>query len=131
LRLRSDEAQGFEWESEGLRLVGEAQFKLKAFQSAKDTFEALAKSLPDDVHTNLRLGTIYQKLSSAAPVEQRQDLLTRSDLAIKRGLARATSSIDRAEAYSLLGSNAKNRWLDDWRDASPDTRPAQRLALRT
>jgi len=128
LRLRSDEAQGFEWESEGLRLVGEAQFKLKAFQGAKDTFEALAKSLPDDVHTNLRLGTIYQKLSSAAPVEQRQDLLTRSDLAIKRGLARATSSMDRAEAYSLLGSNAKNRWLDDWRDASPDTRPGSALS---
>ena len=122
LRLLADEAQGFEWESEGLRLVGDAQFKLKGFQGAKDTFEALRRSLPDDVHANLRLGTIYQKLSAGAAVEQRQDLLTRSDLAISRGLANATSPNDRAEAYSLLGSNAKTRWLDDWRDAAPDAR---------
>ena len=128
LRLRSDEAQGFEWESEGLRLVGEAQFKLKAFQGAKDTFEALRNSLPDDVHTNLRLGTIYQKLSATAPADGREDLLTRSDLAIKRALAGATSPKDRAEAFSLLGSNAKNRWLDDWRDASPDTRQSAALS---
>jgi len=128
LRLRADEAQGFEWETEGLRLVGEAQFKLKAFKGAKDTFEALRKSLPDDVHTNLRLGTIYQKLSLAAPVEQRQDLLTCSDLAIGRGLAGATSSKDRAEANSLLGSNAKSRWLDDWRDAPPDARQSAALS---
>ena len=127
LRLRSDEAQGFEWESEGLRLVGEAQFRLKAFQGCKDTFEALRRSLPNDVHANLRLGTVYQKLSSAAPVEQRRDLLTCSDLAIKRGLADAASAKDRAEAYSLLGSNAKTRWLDDWRSASPDTRQSAAL----
>ena len=48
----------------GLRLVGEAQFRLKAFPGAKETFEALRKSLPDDVHANLRLGTIYQKLAA-------------------------------------------------------------------
>jgi Tetratricopeptide Repeats-Sensor len=122
LRLLADEAQGFQWESEGLRLVGEAQFKLKAFRGAKETFEALRRSLPDDVHVNLRLGTIYQKLSSTAPPDQREDLLTRSDLAIRNALACATTAQDRAEAYSLLASNAKTRWLDDWRDAAPDKR---------
>ena len=39
LRLLAEEAQGFEWESEGLRLIGEAQFRLKAFPGAKETFE--------------------------------------------------------------------------------------------
>ena len=122
LRLLAHEAQGFEWESEGLRLIGDAQFKLKAFLGAKETFEAMRKAIPDDVHANLRLGTIYQKLAAKESAANREDLLTRSDLAIRHALAGATASADRAEAFSLLGSNAKTRWLDDWRDAAPDTR---------
>ena len=35
---------------------------------------------------------------------------------------RATAPADRAEAFSLLGSNAKTRWLDDWRDVAADAR---------
>ena len=66
LRLLAWEAQGFEWESEGLRLVGEAQFRLKAFPGARETFEVLRKANPADVHANLRLGTIYQKLAEKA-----------------------------------------------------------------
>ena len=128
LRLLADEAQSFEWESEGLRLVGEAQFKLKAFQGAKETFEALRKALPSDVHANLRLGTIYQKLASSGPPERKEDFLTRSDQAIQRALGGATSPKDRAEAFSLLGSNAKTRWLDDWREAAADVRGSAALA---
>jgi tetratricopeptide (TPR) repeat protein len=127
LRLLADEAQGFEWESEGLRLIGEAQFKLKAFGGAKETFEALCRSLPDDVQANLRLGTIYQKLAADVPANEREALLTRSDQAISRALAVATSSKDRAEAFALLGSNAKTRWLAEWRDTPAEARPAAAL----
>jgi hypothetical protein len=121
LRLLAWEAQGFEWESEGLRLVGDAQFKLKAFRGAKETFEVLRKGDPNDVHANLRLGTIYQKLA-AAPGADALELLTRSDQAIQRALANAATSADRAEAHSLLGSNAKTRWLGAWRDAAAEAR---------
>ena len=127
LRLLAWEAQGFEWESEGLRLVGEAQFRLKAFPGARETFEVLRKANPDDVHANLRLGTIYQKLAEKASVADAQDLLNRSDQAIRHALEDAAVPAHRAEAYSLLGSNAKTRWLADWRDAAADVRGSAAL----
>jgi hypothetical protein len=122
LRLLAWEAQGFEWESEGLRLVGEAQFRLKAFPGARETFEVLRKANPDDVQANLRLGTIYQKLAPKASAADAQDLLNRSDQAIRHALKDASVPAQRAEAYSLLGSNAKTRWLADWRDAASGAR---------
>jgi len=125
LRLLAEEAQGFEWETEGLRLVGEAQFRLKAFPGAKETFKAIRKIVRDDVRANLRLGTIYQKLAAASP--DREALLTSSDQAIQRALGAAMSPADRAEAFSLLGSNAKTRWQDDWRDVAPDARARRAL----
>ena len=126
LRLLAEEAQGFEWETEGLRLVGEAQFRLKAFPGAKETFKTIRKAVPNDVRANLRLGTIYQKLAAAAA--DRESLLASSDQAIQRALGAAMSPTDRAEAFSLLGSNAKTRWQDDWRDAAPDTRGRKALS---
>ena len=122
LRLLAHEAQGFEWESEGLRLVGNAQFRLKGFRGAKETFESLYKTNPRDVHANLRLGTIYQKLAAKAPAADAHDLLARSDQAIDRALRDASAPAERAEAFALLGSNAKTRWLADWRDTSLDAR---------
>ena len=122
LRLLAYEAQGFEWETEGLRLVGDAQFRLKAFYGAKETFETLHRANPRDVHANLRLGTIYQKLAATAPAAEAQALLTRSDQAIDRALSDANTSSERAEAYALRGSNAKTRWLADWSDAPEDDR---------
>jgi hypothetical protein len=128
LRLLAHEAQGFEWESEGLRLVGNAQFRLKAFRGAKETFESLHKTNPRDVHANLRLGTIYQKLAAKAPAADAHDLLTRSDQAIDRALSDASAPAERAEAFALHGSNAKTRWLTDWRDTSLDARHRAALA---
>jgi hypothetical protein len=122
LRLLAYEAQGFEWESEGLRLVGDAQFKLRAFYGARETFEILRKANPRDVHANLRLGTIYQKLAAKASIADGRDLLTRSDQAIDRALSDASAPAQKAEAFSLRGSNAKTRWLADWRDVPADAR---------
>ena len=127
LRLLAHEAQGFEWESEGLRLVGDAQFKLKAFEGAKETFEALHWADPSDVHANPRLGTVYQRLAATASEADTQDLLARSDQAIDRALNNASTAADRAEAFSLRGSNAKTRWLTDWRDEAADVRGSAAL----
>jgi hypothetical protein len=122
LRLLASEAQGFEWEAEGLRLVGEAQFRLRAFAGAKETFEALRRASPDDVAANLRLGTICQKLAAAAPSAERDEWLARSDQAVARALAGAIAPKDRAEAHALLGSNAKTRWHAEWRDTPAPSR---------
>lgn len=127
LRLLAHEVQSFEWDQEGLRLIGDAQFKLQAFAGAKETFETLRQAVPDDIHANLRLGTIYQRLAFVEPPEHREDLLARSDQAIRRALNAATMPGDRAEALSLLASNAKSRWMDEFRAAAPEARSATAL----
>jgi hypothetical protein len=141
LRLLAEEAQGFEWGSGGLRLIGEAQFKLKAFAGAKETFEALRRNSVDDFLTNYRLGTIYQKLAdSAVNADGKLDCITQSEMAIRRALKRAELVDDDespaatsqrrsnlAEGKSLLGSNAKTRWLEDWKQLPQEARPAKAL----
>ena len=120
LELLGVEARGLEWESEGLRVVGLAQFGLKAFQGARATWEAVRNFDPNDRDANTRLGTIYQRLGD----------LTRSDQALRRVLDRkGVASYDRAEAQSLLGRNAKVQWKTDW-ERLPAEQQRQR-ALRS
>jgi hypothetical protein len=52
LELLSEEALGFEWESEGLRVVGRAQYALKAYGGARITWEALRKINGEDLEAN-------------------------------------------------------------------------------
>jgi tetratricopeptide repeat protein len=142
LRLLAEEASGFEWGSGGLRFVGEAQFGIRALAGAKETFESLRKADPNDFQANYRLGTIYQKLAeSAANVDTKLERLTLSEQAIERVLERTKPPMDhdetpqqgaerrfhRAEGSSLLGSNAKTRWLEQWKSAAPDARGASAL----
>jgi DNA-directed RNA polymerase specialized sigma24 family protein len=121
LELLAEEALGFEWEMEGLRLVGRAQFNLKAFEGARATWEAIRTQDPLDDEANTMLGTIYQRLGD----------LTSSDQALKRVLGRKAPDKDgRAEARSLLGRNAKAHWTDDWRKGG-SLEERQRLALKS
>jgi hypothetical protein len=115
LRLFAQEILGLEWDQEGLRLIGEAQFKLRANNGARETFEALHAELPDDSRVNQRLATIYQKLAFVAAGEVRERLLTESDLAIGRALNTAVLASERAEVLALRASNAKSRWIDEFR----------------
>ena len=106
LALLAFEAQGFEWEMEGLRLVVRAQLEKKEVEGASVTWAALLDVDPDDLEANLLLGTIYQKRGD----------LTRSDLALKRVLeANVLRPAVRAEVLALQGRNAKARWLQEWR----------------
>jgi hypothetical protein len=111
LRLLAHEARNFEWHMEGLRLVGNAQLRLKAFPGATATFEAMRQSDPDDLQVNQRLGTVYQRLSRGESEPRKSEFLTLSDHRVRRALELATRAEDRAEAYALLGSNAKTRWI--------------------
>src|SRR5262245_14790553 len=120
LRFLASELEGLRWKREGRRLIGEAQFDMKDLQYAAETWESIRAELNMDVQANLRLGTIYQK---------RGDLVG-SDLALERMVGIDTlASEDLAEAYALLGSNAKTRWLNDWQGAAPAAR--QSMALRS
>ena len=118
LRLFAQEILGFEWDQEGLRLIGEAQFKLKAYNGARETFQALLRELPDDLRVNQRLATIYQKLALADSGEARQKLLTEADLAVGRALESAAGVSDKAEVLALKASNAKSRWIDEFTGCS-------------
>jgi hypothetical protein len=121
LELLAAEARGFEWEFEGLRLVGRAQGKLKAFEGARATWEGIRRNDDLDVEANTQLGTIYQRLGD----------LTSSDQALKRVLGiKGLDPKDRAEARALVGSNAKTKWIAEWRQiASLPER--QKSALRS
>ena len=108
LELLGAEARGFEWEIEGLRVVGRAQFNLKAFEGARATWEAVRKIDSLDEEANTVLGTVYQRLGD----------LTSSDQALKRVLKRKVLDKEgRAEVCSLLARNAKTYWTNDWRQA--------------
>jgi tetratricopeptide repeat protein len=142
LRLLAQEATGFEWGRGGLRVVGEAQFGIRAFRGAKETFETLRDIDPTDLQSNYRLGTIYQKLAeSASNLQTRLEFITRSEQAIARVLDNTRPPHDhdesasdaaerrsqRAEGFSLLGSNAKTRWIEEWRASPPEARGTQAL----
>ena len=113
LRLLAYEAASFEWDQEGLRLVGEAQIKLRAFAGARETFESLRRAAPGDVQANLKLATIYQRLVQSEPAQQKEDLRARSDQALGRVLDDNPEAGNRAEAYSLQASNEKSRWIEE------------------
>jgi hypothetical protein len=123
LGLLAAEAEGFAWESEGLRIVGRAQYELKDRRGARATWEKIRHLDEDDLEANTLLGTIYQRL----------DDLPRSDQALQRVLARKTlKASQRAEANALLGRNAKTRWKNDWQAEPPETpRERQIRALRS
>ncbi|UCD80488.1 MAG: hypothetical protein JSW26_03390 [Desulfobacterales bacterium] len=107
LQLLSAEVDGFAWMTMGLRLIGNAQFRLKDWPGARVTWEAVRQYDDMDLEANTLLGTIYQRL----------DDLVRSDQALERALQnRGISSWDRAEIRALMARNAKALWEADWKD---------------
>ncbi|HEV2706897.1 MAG TPA: tetratricopeptide repeat-containing protein [Pyrinomonadaceae bacterium] len=120
LKLLQTELQGFQWEIEGLRVVGRAQLRKKAYEYARDTWEAIRHNDPDDKEANTWLGTIYEELGD----------LTESSMAVQRVLAHEdTTQEERAEAYALIGRNLKERWKDAWMNLRVEQR--QTAALRS
>lgn len=121
LRFIASELEGLRWKREGRRVIAEAQFDIKDMEYSAETWESIRQELPDDVQANLKLGTIHQKLGD----------LERSDIALERVIQNETLEAgDIAEARALLGSNAKTRWLADWRPHA-DRNARQLAALRS
>ncbi len=101
LRLLAHEACAFEWASEGLRMVGRAQFDLKSNPGARESFEMLRELRPDDVEADQRLATLYLRLGD----------FTRSTQAIQRVIASSLADRrQRAKALALYGKTVATRW---------------------
>ena len=119
LQLLSAEVDGFAWTTMGLRLIGQAQFRLKDLQGAKATWEAVRKYDDMDLEANTLLGTVYQRLGD----------LDQSDLALERAVRNSgLSGWDRAEIRALMARNAKTLWDADWKELE-DNVDVQKAAL--
>jgi tetratricopeptide (TPR) repeat protein len=118
LKLLQTEVGGLEWEVEGWRVVGRAQFRNRAYEHARDTWEAVLNNDPNDKEANTWLGTIYQRLGN----------LTESNIVLQNILEHeATTEKERAEAHSLIGRNLKEKWKAEWADLPAEQRQAAAL----
>jgi tetratricopeptide (TPR) repeat protein len=117
LKLLQTELSGFQWEVEGLRVVGRAQFRKKANEAARDTWEAVRIFNPNDNEANTLLGTIYQRLGN----------LTESNIALRRVLKSEQTAAERAEAQSLIGRNLKEKWKQEWVELPAEQKQAAAL----
>lgn len=105
-KLLQTETIDFRWQTEGLRLIGRAQFNGKAYDDACATWEAIRQEAPDDKEANKWLGTIYQKLGQ----------LSKSSVALQRVLeGNEATQAERAEVHALRGSNLKIKWQSEWK----------------
>jgi hypothetical protein len=119
LQLLAAEVDGFAWRIAGLRLIGNAQFRLKDWPGAKVTWQAVRDYDDTDVEANTLLGTIFQRLGDRVS----------SDQAVERALQnKDTSAGERAEVRALMGRNAKNQWEQTWA-SSTVADDAQKTAL--
>jgi hypothetical protein len=106
LRLLAQDVSGQRFQWPGLHLVAAAQWHLRDYEGARESFEAIREADADNVAANLALANIYERLSRRRP-----ELLTNSDHAIERVLAsREAAANQRVEALALKGRNHKTRW---------------------
>src|SRR5215813_4503816 len=73
LTLLGLEAEGFPWESPGLRVVGRALLLIKRYGAAKTAWESLRKLDDYDLEANTALGNIYQRLDDLISSNQALD----------------------------------------------------------
>ncbi len=108
LRLLSEEVRERRFLWSGLRIVARAQWKVGDFEGARESFELITQTYPDDIDSNLALANIYERLYRE---NQKAEMLKSSDHAIDRVLNNPSTLSDlRVEALALRGRNQKTRW---------------------
>ena len=111
LRLLVEDVRGERFQREGLRFIGRAQWNLKDYKVAAQTWEAV-RSGGEDLEANLALANLYERL-----YKQTGDggQLALSNQAIRRALASPGLSLNhQAEAQALEGRNLKTLWRLDF-----------------
>jgi hypothetical protein len=133
LNLLANEAGNFVWKIPAYRLIGEALFKCKAWESARVVWEEVKDYKPGDADTNQYLATIYHRLAEnemATNPAEGAALLAKSDLSIET-LLNDYINLEpkrRAEAFALKARNAKTRWMMSWKQAPESERQEKALA---
>ncbi|MGE0100980.1 MAG: tetratricopeptide repeat-containing protein [Blastocatellales bacterium] len=121
LRLLAAEAEGFVWETEGLRIVARALDEIDSLHGAKKTWESIQSIVPDDLETNLALSSIYERL----------DDFSQSEQALNRVFKLKTLSRERlSEVHALHGDLLRAEWAQSWRNLT-DPDQIKKNALRS
>lgn len=84
LRLLAEEVGGEPFHRDGLKLIARAQWSLKDYAGARDSWETVRNAAAADVEANLALANIYERLHRQ---KSQQGLLENSNQAILRVLA--------------------------------------------
>jgi len=114
LRLLAGEVRGEVFQWDGLQAIAQAQWRVKDYSGARESWEAVRAVRPNDVKANLALANVYERLYRD---ERRSALLEASNQAIERLLAIETLTANhRAEALALNGRNLKTLWRLDFED---------------
>lgn len=114
-----EETSGKAWETEGLRIIGRAQFKLGDHEASIKTWERIRKFDMFDLEANQKLATNYQKTKE----------ITLSEQAARRALrSNNLSDWNSAETYALIASNHKTQWHASF-DSETDLKKRQCKAL--
>ncbi len=129
-RLLSDEVRNRRFHWEGLKLVAKAQWDVKDYDGARDSWEVVRETYPDDTSSNLALANIYERMFRQV---KKPLLIKYSDQAINRVLENSsTGRKQRAEALALKGRNQKTRWrleFDNLKTADERRKAAMNRAL--
>ncbi len=108
LRLLSGEVRNRRFQWGGLKLVANAQWVLKDWTGATESWETIRETHPDDVDANLALANIYERMYKEKRCPK---LIEASDQAIQRVLAsKEVNRKQQVEALALAGRNQKTRW---------------------
>jgi len=114
-----EEVAGEAWETEALRIIGRAQFRLGNHQASSRIWERIREFDMFDAEANQKLATNYQKLGKFKLSEQAASRALKST---------RLSDWARAETYALIGSNYKTQWHAAV-EAEADLGTRQRKAL--
>lgn len=108
LRLLASDVRGERFQWDGLKLVGRAQWNVKDYDGARDTWEAVRRTYPNDLQANLALANVYERIYRQT---RAADLLEASNQAIRAVLDQpGLEHKDEAEALALQGRNLKTLW---------------------
>jgi tetratricopeptide (TPR) repeat protein len=108
LRVIAQDLSGQRFQWEGLRRVALAQWSLKDYEGARDTWNSVRQAYPDDVEACLALANLYERQYR---IEKRDALLETSNQMIERVLGNDSATpANRTEALALEGRNLKTLW---------------------
>lgn len=116
LRLLAEDVAGLSFQWDALKVVGRAQWSLRDYAGARETWETVRKQKPKDLETHLALANIYERLyrETLRPV-----LLEMSNQSIRSVLdIQAITPEQQAEALALHGRNLKTQWRLEFQDLS-------------